>query len=140
MAKGSVDGLRPPEGEELAGLLGRSVALWEELRRDLTAEFGPLDEKWSYTSKTGRWSLQLKQHRSKRTIIYMIPHPKHFVSAFALGEKACRAAQSGGLPAPILAAIDSATKYPEGRGVWLEVRSRMNADGVRRLARIKMEN
>ena len=66
MTKGSSDRPQPPEGDELAGLLGRSTA--------------------------------------------------------------------------ILDAIDSALKYPEGRGVWLAVRSKKEMEGVQQLAHIKMAN
>jgi len=68
----------------------------------------------------------------------MIPTRNQFTAAFALGEKACLAARESGLPAFVLEAIDAATKYPEGRGLWLEVRSRRDIESVEKLARIKM--
>jgi hypothetical protein len=68
----------------------------------------------------------------------MIPCPGHFLAAFALGEKACLAARRSGLPAPVLEVIDRAPRYPEGRGVWLEVRTRKDLENVKKLATIKM--
>lgn len=140
MVKAPSTGATRPDDGDLAGLLGRSATLWKELLDTLATEFGPVDERWSHSAKTESWSLQLKRRRDKRTILYMLPRPKHFLSAFALGEKACQAARTGGLPPKFLEAIDSAPKYPEGRGVRLEVRSRKDLEGVLRLARIKMAN
>jgi hypothetical protein len=130
----------PPGPRELASLLGRSSSHWLRLHAELTAEFGPLGEKWSFSKKTQHWSLQLKRKKNQRTIVYMIPCQKHFVAAFALGEKACRAARESGLPAALLAVIDKAPKYPEGRGVRLEVRNKQDLESVKHFAVIKMAN
>ena len=130
----------PPGSREIEELLGRSRIHWTRLHAALDAEFGPLGEKWSFSKKTGHWSLQLKQQKKQRTIVYLIPCQKYFMAAFALGEKACRAAHAGGLPATLVAAIDKAPKYPEGRGVRLEVRNKQDLENVRQLALIKMAN
>lgn len=129
----------PPSGE-LDGLLGRSRGAWDQLHAALAAGHGPLAEKWSFSGRTQRWSLQLKEARKKRTILYMIPCPGHFLAAFALGEKACRAAAESGLPAAWLAAIENAPRYAEGRGLWLEIRNRKDAQNVMRLAAVKLAN
>ena len=93
-------------------MLGRAGALWERLHAHLASEFGPLAEKWSFSKTTNRW--------------------------FALGEKACAAAKNGGLPASVLAVIEAAPRYPEGRGVRLEVRTGKDVANVANLAAIKM--
>ena len=117
-------------------MLGGAGALWSRLHADLASEFGPLAEKWSFSKTTNRWSLQLK--RKQRTVVYLIPCRGHFLASFALGERACAAAQGGGLPASLLATIESAPRYPEGRGVRLEVRSGKDVVNVTTLAAIKM--
>ena len=130
----------PPTSRDLEGSLGRASVHWARLHADLAAEFGPLAERWRYSGKTERWSLQLKQRKGDRTILHLIVCQGHFLAAFALGEKACRAARESGLPATVLETIEAAPKYAEGRGVWLEVRSKRDADSVRRLAAIKLAN
>jgi len=117
-------------------MLGRAGGLWEGLQARLSSEFGPLAEKWSFSKSTNRWLLQLK--RKQRTVVYLIPCRGHFLASFALGEKACAAAKDGGLPPSVLAAIESAPRYPEGRGVRLEVRSGKDVANVANLAAIKM--
>jgi hypothetical protein len=51
-----------------------------------------------------------------------------------------KAARESGLPAPVLAVIDGAKKYAEGRGVRLEVRSAEDVHNIEKLAVIKMAN
>jgi hypothetical protein len=131
-------GSSPPGKRDLDELLGRAGALWVRLYADLRSAFGPLAEKWSWSKTTNRWSVQLK--RKQRTVVYLIPCRGHFLAAFALGEKACAAAKDGGLPASVLAAIESAPRYPEGRGVRLEVRSARDVSSVTTLAAVKMAN
>jgi hypothetical protein len=134
-----IDPGEPPGKRELEELLGRASVHWTRLHADLSSEFGPLTGKWSFSAKTQRWSLQLKQQQ-KRTVLYLIVCQKHFLAAFALGEKACLAARRSGLPASVLEVIEIAPRYPEGRGVWLEVRSRKDVESVTKLATIKMAN
>jgi len=40
----------------------------------------------------------------------------------------------------VLDIIERAPRYPEGRGVWLDVRSRKDVENVKALAAIKMAN
>ena len=128
----------PPNDPKVRSVLGRAAPHWVALHAGLSAAFPPLSEKWSYSGKAYGWSLQLRQ--KKRTVLYMIPCPGHFVASFALGEKACVAARADRLPAAILTAIASAPKYPEGKAVRLEVRSKKDLEAVLRLAAVKMAN
>ena len=130
----------PPGTKELQAALGKTSILWTRLHADLTEQFGPLSEKWSFSARTQRWSLQLKQQKKQRTILYLIVCPGHFLAGFALGEKACRAASAVNLPVPVIAAIEAAPRYAEGRGVWLAVRTRKDAASVLEVAAIKLAN
>jgi hypothetical protein len=127
-----------PRSGQLKETLGRSGALWDRLKGHLASEYQPLAEKWMFSGAKWGWSLQLKQ--KKRTILYMTPCKKHFLVGFALGEKAVNAAHESDLPASVLATIDSATKYAEGRGVRIEVRTKKDLENVKNLAVVKMAN
>jgi hypothetical protein len=128
----------PPRVKELKETLGRSANLWGQLRDHLESEYEPLTDKWVMYSEKWGWSLQLK--RKKRTILYMTPCKKHFLVGFVLGEKAVKAAHESDLPEPVLTMIDSATKYVEGRGVRIEVRTKKDLETTKKLAAIKMAN
>ena len=130
------DKAKEPGADELRQVLGRSSARWDELLSHLEVEQAPLDTAWGFAGANWGWSLRLK--RKKRTILYMTPRQRHFLVGFALGEKAVAAARDAGLPGAVLAVIDEARKYSEGRAVRLEVRTRKDLDAVERLAAIKM--
>ncbi len=68
----------------------------------------------------------------------MTPCKGYFLASFALGEKAVKAAHESDLPASVLAVIDGAKKYAEGRGVRLEVRSAEDVRNIEKLAVVKM--
>jgi hypothetical protein len=57
-----------------------------------------------------------------------------------LGEKAVKAAHTVPLDESVLALIDEAPKYAEGRGVRVEVRTKKDIESVRQLAAVKMAN
>lgn len=128
----------PPSERALEAVLGKGNGLWVELRADLSSEFAPLNGKWSFSGKSHGWILQLRQ--KQRTVLYMVPCPGYFVASFALGEKACQAAHGSRLPTRVLEIIQHAPKYPEGRGVRLEVRNKKDLANVEALASIKMAN
>ncbi len=125
-----------PQAKELQHVLGRSRAHWDKLVAHVAAEFAPMTSTWGFAGAKWGWSLRLKQ--KKRTVLYMTPCHKHFVVGFALGEKAVKAAHAVPLSDAILATIDGAAKYAEGRGVRIEVRTKKDLAGVEGLAAVKM--
>ncbi len=129
-----------PGKRELEAMLGRAEGHWASLRDGLAEDFGVLAEEWIYNPKKQHWVLRLRHEKKKRTVVYLIPGAGRFEAAFALGEKACRAAREAGLDATVLEVIEKAHRYAEGREVRLEVRSAKAAVNVRRLAAIKMAN
>jgi hypothetical protein len=132
------DKSRPPQDAELEATLKRSWVAWNQLRELIAARFPALSEEWGFTSKSTGWGLRLKQ--KQRTILYMTPREGHFLASFALGENAVKAAHASDLPESVLAVIDAAKKYAEGRGVRLEVRSAKDVQSVEKLAICKMES
>lgn len=132
------DKSKRPQDKELAKTLGRAFILWNELKTLIAAKFAPVSEEWVYSSQSTGWSLRLK--RDKRAILYMTPCQGYFLASFALGEKAVNAALASNLPAAVLTAIDSATKYAEGRGVRLAVKTEKEVHNIEKLAAIKMAN
>jgi hypothetical protein len=115
---------------------GGSVAL--SLISHIEAAYPPLEKTWGFAGAKWGWSLRLKQ--KKRTVLYMTPCSKHFLVGFALGEKAVKAAIARPLPDSILAIIEEAPRYAEGRGVRIEVRNKRELEAVKELASVKMTN
>jgi len=127
-----------PEEPELQGTLGRAGARWDELVAYIASEYAPLTTKWGFAGAKWGWSLRLTQ--KMRTVLYMTPQERCFLVGFALGERAVRAAHAIPLADSVLAVIDEAPKYAEGRGVRIEVRTKKDIETVKRLAAVKMAN
>jgi hypothetical protein len=125
-----------PEAQEIEPALGKTFALWTELKSVLTDLFGPLDEAWKFSGKQHGWSLQLSL--KKRAMVYLTPCPGFFRASFAFSDKAVAAAHQSDLPEKLLQEIDGARKFMEGRPVRIEVRKKADAGLVIKLALIKM--
>ncbi len=128
---------RPTE-LRLASVLGLADALWHglitELKRDLALDA----EEWNSSSVKAGWALRLQ--RKKRNIVYLGPRTGWFLASFVLGDKAITAARKSKLPPRVLKIIDQAKRYPEGAAVRIEVHEAKDADVVKTLAKIKLEN
>jgi hypothetical protein len=130
------DKSKKPRPINLKKTLGRTAGHWENLITHISEEYPPLEETWLYAGAQWGWSLRLKQ--KKRAILYMTPCKGYFYVGFALGEKAVKAAHDARLPASLVAAIDGAQKFAEGRAVRLEIRNKKELENARKLAAIKM--
>jgi hypothetical protein len=131
-----LDKARPPTPAEVEQVLGRAAERWKRLREQLDAEFGALTPTWTYSGKAYGWSLRLS--RGKRAVLYLLPREGGVLAAFALGEKACAAAEEAGLSNALLEALANAPRYAEGRGVRIEVNKLNELAGVLALARLKL--
>ena len=63
-----------------------------------------------------------------------------FLTGFVLGEKAVKAAHESDLPTSVLALIEGAPKYAEGRGFRIEIRTKKDLEVTKKLAAMKMAN
>ena len=129
------DKSRPPGEAELAATLGRAAAAWRELEAIVTRECAPIAAEWGFTSASTGWGLRLKH--GKRVLLYLTPQAGAFLASFALGEKAVAAAREAKLPARVLAVVDDAPRYAEGRGVRFEVRASALVKPIAKLVAIK---
>lgn len=132
------DKLSAPDENELAVVLGRASILWNELKRRIASQHDPVEEEWVFSDKKRGWALRLKQ--KKRAVLYMKPGEGYFKVSLAFGEKAVEAAHQKGVPATVQELVDNAPKYPEGRGVRMDVRSYKDVGIAVKLAAIKMAN
>lgn len=132
------DSSQEPTSPELHEILGRSGARWDELVERIGAGYAPLAVNWGFGGAKWGWTLRLKQ--KKRTVLYMTPRERHFVVGIVLGEKAVKAARAAPLRDSVLTLIEEAPRYPEGRGVRIEVRTKKDLESVVRLAGVKMAN
>ncbi len=130
------DKSRPPEPAELKAVLGKSALLWDQLISHIATKYAPVTELWNYSGAKYGWSLRLK--RKDRVVLYMTPQAGCFLVGIVLGDKAAQAAHRSGLSDSVLALIDNAPRYAEGRGIRLSVAHRNELLPVQQLAAVKM--
>jgi len=133
-----VDFPHPPEPADIRQVLGRSAAAWDALRTHISEHFGQVTENWAIPAKKYGWSLRLQL--KKRTILHLGPRSRHFIVAIILGEKAVAALRQSELAPEVIAMVEHATKYTEGRVIRFEIRSKKETEVVEMLAKIKMDN
>ena len=123
-----------PNADMLAGALGNSKVLWDQIR-NAAAACGSAAEQWKFYSRKAGWSLAVKS--GSRTILYLIPLEGCFKVNFVFGEKAVEAARTVGLPEPVLALIEAATPYTEGRSFMFDVQTAADVESAQKLIEIK---
>jgi hypothetical protein len=128
------DQSRPPDRGELAEVLGPSWGFWDALVSTVV-DAHPLTQLWNFSGAKYGWSLRLK--RRDRILLYLTPKSGCFVLGVVLGEKAAKAAHVSGLPEEVLALIDDAPRYAEGRGIRLAVSTEKDLAAARMLLALK---
>jgi hypothetical protein len=125
-----------PTEAELAATLGRAATHWRTLLDRLNREHGPVEPVWHHAGAKFGWSMRIK--RGERIVVYCTPCRGHFLVGIVLGRKAVQAAREHDLPPEVLAQIDAAREYAEGRGVRLEVRTKRDLESILVLAALKL--
>ncbi len=95
-----------------------------------------MSEHWNHSGAKFGWSLRLKQ--KERVILYLTPQHGAFLVGLVLGERAAQSAEAAALPPLALAALTSAPKYAEGRGIRLAVTSPATLAAVQALIPFKL--
>ena len=127
-----------PNETMIAEALAESKTLWGDIKSHVTEICGDVATEWKFYSKKAGWSLVVKS--GKRTILYMIPQNKFFKVNFVFGEKAVASAIASGLPKSVVALIESAVPYSEGRSFMFDVTNEKEVDTVKKLIAIKNSN
>lgn len=125
-----------PTDDMVRAALGPAYRHWTTLRAALALEYVPLAETWSHAGMSHGWALRLA--RRDRAIVYLTPLADRFRASLALPERAMPAALEADLTETIRAVVAEAPRYPEGRGVRIEVTSAAAVACVVELARIRM--
>jgi len=130
------DKAKRPTEKDLAAALGSCAAPWNDFLNHLRENCAPLSEEWKH-GKTG-WMLVPK--KKARTVCYLFPASGHFTVAFVLGGKAVDVMRETKLPKTIMAAMEAAKPYAEGRGFYVECAKPADLKHLITLVTIKMEN
>jgi hypothetical protein len=121
---------------DLTKMLGRSRALWEQLASTIEREHTPVTREWHLARTTGTWHVRLK--KGTRTILYLLPREKHFLTAFIFGERAEAAVRAGNFPGEVVKALDESPPCGAGRGIRLVTKTRRDVATMLKLEAIKL--
>ena len=132
------DKSQKPNDKILANVLGKSMAVWEEIRESLKQQCGEISEIWQFSG--AKWGWSMKVVRKKRTILYLTPSDKYFMIGFVLGGKAIAVVNKSKLSKPVSDIIKKAPKYGEGTGFRLDVKFKKDVIDIKKLIQIKLEN
>ena len=127
-----------PDGRTLLKTLGDMGEIWLELRRYVQSNYGPAIEEWKYYGPKTGWTMKLLS--PSKNLFFFTALKGGFRLSFAFGDRAVEAILRSDLPKNIIDEVTNAKKYPEGKGLRVEVKDRRVAAAVRELIRIKAEN
>ena len=126
----------PPTHAGFRAILGRSVGAWDEFETYLADTYGLRGGlHFMYGERYG-WALQFR--RGGRLILAMYPNRGHFTLQVILSRAQVEAATTMALPGSVTRALAAARPYPEGRWLFIPVRSREGARELRPLVALKM--
>jgi hypothetical protein len=126
-----------PDDKMMAVELGNTFKLYEEICKFILKEYGELIPEWKFYNQKSGWTLKLFQ--KKRNILFIGPRRGYFNTALVFGDKAVDKVLASDVPDKIKAELATSKKYPEGRGIRIEVRTEADASIVKQLIRIKLE-
>ena len=109
----------PPRPDELRLVLGAAAEAWEGLIAQVSTFQPPVAGVWACAGPKSGWSMRLKL--KNRILLYLIPQEGQLLLGVVLGERAAKAAARSTLPPPVLALIDAAPRFAEGRGIRVPI-------------------
>jgi hypothetical protein len=123
-----------PGEEEIVSVLGDSRSLWETVLQSQPASV----REWKFYGKSLGWTLRLK--RNGKLLFCLYPNRDEFFAGFVFKDLAVEVAHQAEIPGEVLALIDAAQPYAEGRWFYVPVRNQSDMDVVSRLAEIKQRS
>ena len=133
-----LDKTKLPSESELKQTLGSTFDLWQEIKTFIKSEIGETSEEWKFYMKSTGW--QLKTLLKKRNLFFFTLYANCFRMTFVFGDKAVAEVEKSDIPEPIIDELLNAKKYMEGRGLSIWIKNKNDAEIVKKLLLIKVNN
>ena len=127
-----------PNEEDLSESLGEMKALWDEIKDFVGSTYPPITEDWKHYGKSSGWCMKLL--RKKRNLFFSYPGKGEFWLGFVFGDRAVEAVNQSNCPQDLIAELNRARKYGEGRGLKVQVKHQRDVEVVKILVEIKVNN
>jgi hypothetical protein len=131
-----VDRTREPSGASIRTALGAARPAWDDLAEHLADQYALAGTFHFMYGKRYGWALRFE--RGGRLVLAMYPNQRHLTVQVILSQAQVAAASAMDLPSPVAHALAAATDYPEGRWLFVPVRTRKDAREVRPLVALKL--
>lgn len=115
----------------LSTMLGETKPHWDAIVAHVVREYPSLAREWKFYGPKHGWQLRIL--RKKSIVLYLIPHEGRFRAASALKKPALARLHESGLPPELVAEIEGAKTYGEGRPARVEVTDETHVGVVERL-------
>ena len=127
---------REPDRVRVRAVLSGARAAWDALEDHLAETYGIEGSfHFMYGERYG-WALRFR--RSGRLVLAMYPNQGHLTVQIILGRAQVAAATAMRLPARVSKVLTAAKDYPEGRWLFIPLRSVRSAKELRSLIALKM--
>lgn len=131
-----VDRTQEPSHRSVSQVLGQARPAWHDLETHLAESYGLKGSLYfMYGAKYG-WALRFR--RGGRTIVGMYSNRGFLTVQIILGRAQVAAAKAIGLPARVSKVLEAAKNYPEGRWLFIPVKSRKAARELTVLIGLKL--
>ena len=131
-----LDRTREPGHASIRKALAEARAAWDDIEAHLTETYGLKGSFHFMYGKRYGWALHFRQ--SGRFILAMYPNHNYFTVQIILGRAQVAVATKMRLPPCVSRVLETAKDYPEGRWLFIPVRSRKSAEELRTLIALKM--
>lgn len=125
-----------PRPADFRTVLGRACAAWDDLETMLRREFG-LKARIHFMYG-GRYGWALRFERYGHLVAAMYPNRGRLSVQIILNRAQVNTALAVSLPTHVAGALKAAKDYPEGRWLFIPVRSRKDAAQLHPIAALKM--
>jgi hypothetical protein len=133
---GFTDKARRPTQAALRKILARAQAAWDDLEGHLAEAYHFSGQvHWMYGERFG-WALRFR--RGGRFVTALYPNRGRFTAQVVLGRSQVEAASAMALPASVAKVLAAAKDYPEGRWLFVPVRTLKGARDLRPLIALKL--
>jgi hypothetical protein len=129
-----VDKASPPTMDQVVQVIGARRSAWEELVRFMHERFSPHEELKFYGKNYG-WAMRFR--KGGKAIASLYPADQGFTIQIILGSAETRKARAVRLGKHVQRIIDEAHAYPEGRWLFIPVKSAKDIKDVEQLLALK---
>lgn len=128
------DRVKKPSDDEVLTSLAQSRDLWEETIRFIENHYGT-KKTYKFYGRNYGWALQFS--KSGKALVSLYPGQGEFVAQVILNKDQYEEALSSSISEDTKLIIKSTTEIHEGKWIFVKVRSKNDADDIRKLISLR---